>query len=312
MIERDMEDLIAEYPADFFPRLGLILKGRQKSFAGVGRFDLLFEDCHGTQALMELKARAAKYEDADQLARYKDELERLGTDNVLMWLVASLIPNAVRQFLDRVGIEYSEIHEAEFRRVAARHGTTIRSEAVAPDVTTVTAASGPMRPSMTLRSPLSQAATIVRRTFSGTQVLTGATVEKPSKFRWIAYGFELAIENPDAFDSNHFGRLLDAFEQAVPSRRNASVVGSLRTWAVNPRFSRLPQGTYCSLLRWVTTSGWKAAVPHAEAIWSYLFGKPTPTWYVWDLGRKAYQFDAAAWKVWLESLSAAGRNAEKV
>ena len=99
MIERDMEDLIAEYPADFFARLGLILKGRQKAFAGVGRFDLLFEDRHGTKVLMELKARAAKYEDADQIARYKDELERLGTDNVLMWLVAPLIPSTVRQFL---------------------------------------------------------------------------------------------------------------------------------------------------------------------------------------------------------------------
>jgi hypothetical protein len=44
VIERDMEDLIAEFADDFFPRRGLKLAGRQQSFAGVGRFDLLFTD----------------------------------------------------------------------------------------------------------------------------------------------------------------------------------------------------------------------------------------------------------------------------
>jgi hypothetical protein len=44
MIEKDMEDLIASYPDDFFPRRHFVLIGRQESFASVGRFDLLFED----------------------------------------------------------------------------------------------------------------------------------------------------------------------------------------------------------------------------------------------------------------------------
>ncbi len=69
MTERQMEDLIAEFPNDFFRSHGLILKGRQQSFAEVGRFDLLFVDSFQTNVLMELKARAAKYEDATQLAR---------------------------------------------------------------------------------------------------------------------------------------------------------------------------------------------------------------------------------------------------
>src|SRR3954466_2992606 len=98
MNEGDMEDLIAAYPADFFPRQKLILKGRQKSFAGVGRFDLLFQDEYQTNILMELKARSAKYEDATQVARYKDELNRLGESNLIMWIVAPQIPNTVREF----------------------------------------------------------------------------------------------------------------------------------------------------------------------------------------------------------------------
>jgi hypothetical protein len=51
MNERDMEDLIAKYPDDFFPTRGFKLKGRQQVFAEVGRFGLLFEDHFNTKIL---------------------------------------------------------------------------------------------------------------------------------------------------------------------------------------------------------------------------------------------------------------------
>jgi len=60
MLELQMEDLIAAYPEEFFPEHPLVLKGRQKAFAGVGRFDRLFSDRYGTNVLMELKAVGAK------------------------------------------------------------------------------------------------------------------------------------------------------------------------------------------------------------------------------------------------------------
>src|SRR5437879_4226021 len=101
MLEKLMEDLIAGFPKDFFPRKDLVLKDRQKSFAGVGRFDLLFEDEFQSQILMELKAVQARYEDATQLAKYKDELEARGERNIIMWLVAPRIPKTVCEFLDR-------------------------------------------------------------------------------------------------------------------------------------------------------------------------------------------------------------------
>lgn len=127
MLESVMEELIAKYPMDFFPRKSLTLKGRQGAFAGVGRFDLLFTDEHQTNILMELKARPAKYEDASQLAKYNDALKEQGKSDILMWLVATSIPNSVREFLDRIGIEYTEIHEAEYRRIAEQHGEIVES-----------------------------------------------------------------------------------------------------------------------------------------------------------------------------------------
>jgi hypothetical protein len=125
MLEQQMEDLIAAYPREFFPQKNLVLKGRQGFFAGVGRYDLLFEDERHTSVLMELKAVPAKYEHADQLGRYQTALEDRGEGNVLLWLVAPVIPQSVRNLLDRVGIEYTEIHEAQYRDVARRHGVAL-------------------------------------------------------------------------------------------------------------------------------------------------------------------------------------------
>ena len=78
MLERDMEDLTANYPDDFFLDRGFQLIGRQKSFAGVGRFDLLFVDRFKTNILMELKAISAKYEDALRLPNTKTSYKIAG------------------------------------------------------------------------------------------------------------------------------------------------------------------------------------------------------------------------------------------
>jgi hypothetical protein len=294
MTEREMEDLIATFPSDFFPRRQLVLKGRQQSFADVGRFDLLFEDEFQTKILMELKARPGKYEDATQLARYKDELERRGERNLLMWLVAPHIPNSVAEVLDRIGIEYTVIHVAEYRRVAERHGVALELDG--------DGIAGPHLPGPT--AAIAADATAEHRTQRSsesvrTQVETGPVVTAPSPLRWSIRGYDLVLVNRDAFDAQKFVVLIDAFEEAVPSRRNARVAASLRRWALDTRLA-LPLSECQSLLRWVITSGWKSAVPAAEAVWTYLFGLPAPTWQSWS-GSK-YEFDAAGWKRWYASL----------
>jgi hypothetical protein len=292
MIERDMEDLIANHPDDFFPGKGFNLQARQESFAGVGRFDLLFEDRFKTQILMELKAVPAKYEVATQLAKYKDELQDRGETHILMWLVAPNISQSVREFLDRIGIEYSEIHVSEFRCVAERHGEPIHSEAPRQ---------APPAPGMKRSAPVAFANR--QKLETRPQVDIGPRVTSPSALNWTAQGYDLALSNPQQFDGASFAVLVDAFAKAVPSSRNASLVRDLQRWAPNVRSSRWPHQSNASLLRWVTTSSYKSAVPHAHAIWKYLFGEPVPTWYVWNQGRRSYEFDHNAWTVWFESLN---------
>lgn len=131
MHEKEMEDLIAAHPSEFFPRRQLKLRGRQESFSGVGRFDLLFRDKY-SDILMELKAVALRGEDAQQVKKYYDELKRKGCKKIEMWLVAPSVPRLVREFLDEIGIQFIEIHEGEFRLVAERHGYVFKSDQEMP------------------------------------------------------------------------------------------------------------------------------------------------------------------------------------
>ena len=97
---------------------------------------------------MELKAVVAKYENASQLAKYKEALEAKGEKNILMWLVAPQIPGSVRELLDRIGIEYTEIHEVQFKRVAERHGIPFGTRVIESPL-----AGSPTRPSVPRSDP---------------------------------------------------------------------------------------------------------------------------------------------------------------
>jgi len=250
---------------------------------------------------MELKARTLKYEDATQVARYGDELKRNGCRNIIMWLVAPQIPTSVREFLDDKGIEYSEIHVPEFRRVAERHAFVIQSETAATQTPAVAPSVGRggslSRPE--LRSP--------RRTVSVTTVPTGPVVISPSLLQWKASGYDLVLQNPESFDAKKFLGLVDTFASVVRSGKNKSLVEDLKAWAENPRYARLTSATIESLLRWTTTGAttWKASLPYAHEVWAYLFGTPAPTWKNWNHGEGRYEFDAEGWRKWFESLSGA-------
>ena len=134
-----------------------------------------------------------------------------------MWLVALKIPKHVQDFLDQIGIEYTEIHPLEFRQVAERHGVTFEAgnDVVAP---------ANLDPATTSFPAATRANRGTLREFGlPSQVETGPAVATPSALRWSLRGYDLVLVNRDAFDVQKFASLIEAFEQAVPSRRNARV-----------------------------------------------------------------------------------------
>ena len=129
MNEKEMEDLIAEHPDEFFSsRKKLVFVSRQQSLDNAGRLDLRFQDEFKRTVVMELKAVVLKFDHADQVAKYYDELKRRESKTVVMWLVAPRVPTPVGEFLDNQGILWNEIHFGEFRRIAQLHDYVFKSE----------------------------------------------------------------------------------------------------------------------------------------------------------------------------------------
>lgn len=235
MLERDMENLIARFPEEFFAGHSFILRGRQQAFAGIGRFDLLFTDQFKTNVLMELKAVTAKYENATQLARYKEALEARGERNILMWLIAPHIPASVREFLDRIGIEYSEIHEAQFLRVAERHEISIESARK--------------------EWPLPRVRSASRATGGGPAL---------PEYRLTT-----------SFDRQESAELINEFEGAVRRRIDRSLALKLRVELVDAASPGLERQTMLQLARWCGTDGpiYSDGMEVAQKISRLLFGE---------------------------------------
>lgn len=237
MLERDMEEMTARFPEDFFPGHGLVLKGRQQVFAGIGRFDLMFVDRFRTKVLMELKAVTAKYENASQLAKYKEALEALGESRVLMWLVAPSVSNAVREFLDRIGIEYTEIHEVQFRRVAERHGVAFTPPPAAE----------------TMRAPRPR------------------DTEHRSPARRLAEDLEILR----SIDKKRLEALIGDFESAAKRRIDVSLAVNLRKEVLEKNQPSLSRATLLQLARWCKTNNpvyWDG-MEIAKEISKLLFGR---------------------------------------
>ncbi len=126
MLEKDIEELIANYPDDFFPDYNLKLIDRQGILDNTARFDLLFNDNNGNTILMELKAKKASADNIDQIITYQDKLIRKGKVYAHMWLIAPNIPFALQKRLNDFNIKFFEIKEDKFKRVAKKRNYNIK------------------------------------------------------------------------------------------------------------------------------------------------------------------------------------------
>jgi hypothetical protein len=109
MLEKDIENLIANYPDEFFPNAGFKLIGQQvklgKCFA-----DILFEDKHSRKIIVEVKRGILSRDASGQVMEYYGLLKSLNLDDVVeLVLCANIIPPERRTFLEISGIECKEL-----------------------------------------------------------------------------------------------------------------------------------------------------------------------------------------------------------
>ena len=122
MLEKDMENLIANYPDEVFPDAGFKLVGQQERF-GQCRVDVVFTDKYNRTILIEIKRGTLSREAAGQVMEYYGLLKQEKPEMIVeLVLCANTIPHERREFLERYGIECKEIGIAKIKEMAEKYG----------------------------------------------------------------------------------------------------------------------------------------------------------------------------------------------
>jgi len=109
MLEKDIENLIAQYPDEFFPNSGFTLIGQQVKL-GRCYADIIFEDKHKRKIIVEVKRGILSRDASGQVMEYYGLLKTDSPDDfVELILCANIIPPERKKFLETIGIECREL-----------------------------------------------------------------------------------------------------------------------------------------------------------------------------------------------------------
>lgn len=121
MLEKDIENLIAGYPEEFFPGESLKLE-KQQAQLGNCRADIIFTDKFNRFIIVEVKRGLLSREAAGQIMEYYGLLKQSNPDRVIeLVLCANVIPSERRLFLENAGIECKELGLALVQKVAQKY-----------------------------------------------------------------------------------------------------------------------------------------------------------------------------------------------
>ncbi len=109
MLEKDIENIIAQHPDIIFPNAGFRLVGQQIRL-GSCRADIIFEDKHNRKIIVEVKRGILSRDASGQVMEYYGLLKTESPDSfVELVLCANIIPPERKKFLETVGIECREL-----------------------------------------------------------------------------------------------------------------------------------------------------------------------------------------------------------
>lgn len=122
MLEKDIENLLANHIDDFLPGKNLTLIGRQMQVGGY-RADLIFKDGPKSKLVMEIKRGLLMREAIGQIGVYYGLLRQSNpSEEIHLMLVANIIPQEMAIFLkEKIGIESLEISVSQINKIAEKH-----------------------------------------------------------------------------------------------------------------------------------------------------------------------------------------------
>lgn len=121
MLEKDIENLIARYPDEFFPFSGFKLVGQQIRL-GRCKADIIFTDKFDRKVIVEVKRGILSRDAAGQIMEYYGLLKNEQPESIIeLILCANIIPNERRRFLETSGIECNELGIALINSIASKY-----------------------------------------------------------------------------------------------------------------------------------------------------------------------------------------------
>jgi len=128
MLEKDIENLIAQYPEEFFPNSGFKLIGQQVKL-GNCFVDLLFEDKYNRTIIVEIKRGMLSRDASGQIIEYYGLLKQQDPNKIIeLILCANIIPSERRVFLEKVGIECKELGLTLITNIAKKNDYSFLDE----------------------------------------------------------------------------------------------------------------------------------------------------------------------------------------
>lgn len=121
MLEKDIENLIANYPDEFFPSSGFQLVGQQ---VRLGRCfaDIIFKDKFERNVIVEIKRGILSRDASGQVMEYYGLLKNEEPESITeLVLCANIIPAERRKFLETIGIECKELGINTLNKVAEKY-----------------------------------------------------------------------------------------------------------------------------------------------------------------------------------------------
>ena len=121
MLEKDIENIIALHPDDFFPNENFKLFGQQVNLSG--RYaDIIFKDKHGRTIIVEVKRGILSRDASGQVMEYYGLLkQQKPSDVVELILCANIIPQERKLFLENSGIECKELGLSLISNIAKKY-----------------------------------------------------------------------------------------------------------------------------------------------------------------------------------------------
>jgi len=124
MLEKDIENLIANYPDEIFPNEKFQLIGQQVNVEGK-KIDILFKDKVNRNIIIEVKRGILTREASGQIAEYFGLLKSKNKNEIYeLVLCANVIPTERKIFLEHIGIECKELGVSFITNLASKYDYT--------------------------------------------------------------------------------------------------------------------------------------------------------------------------------------------